>query len=93
MICNNLGVNEKGHLTFAGHDTVELAQKYQTPAYIMDENKNKSNPKQPGIKKVSAPPINGDKQKAAAKASPEKKEVKASSCLCIKNACKGSCGA
>ncbi len=39
MICNNLGVNEKGHLTFAGHDTVELAEKYQTPAYIMDENK------------------------------------------------------
>ncbi len=39
MICNNLGVNEKGHLTFAGHDTVELAEKYQTPAYIMDEEK------------------------------------------------------
>ena len=39
MICNNLGVNEKGHLTFAGRDTVELAEKYQTPAYIMDENK------------------------------------------------------
>lgn len=39
MICNNLGVNEKGHLTFAGHDTVELAEKYGTPAYIMDEQK------------------------------------------------------
>lgn len=39
MICNNLGVNEKGHLTFAGFDTVELAEKYQTPAYIMDEQK------------------------------------------------------
>lgn len=39
MICNNLGINEKGHLTFAGHDTVELAEKYGTPAYIMDENK------------------------------------------------------
>lgn len=39
MICNNLGVNEKGHLTFAGHDTVTLAEKYQTPAYLMDENK------------------------------------------------------
>lgn len=39
MICNNLGINEKGHLTFAGHDTVELAKEYQTPAYIMDEQK------------------------------------------------------
>ncbi|MBP9988303.1 MAG: diaminopimelate decarboxylase [Ruminococcus sp.] len=39
MICNNLGINGKGHLTFAGHDTVELAEKYGTPAYIMDENK------------------------------------------------------
>ena len=29
MICNNLSVNEKGHLAFAGHDTVELAEKYQ----------------------------------------------------------------
>ena len=38
MICNNLSVNEKGHLTFAGFDTVELAQKYGTPLYLMDEN-------------------------------------------------------
>lgn len=39
MICDNIGINEKGHLTFAGRDTVELAEKYGTPAYIMDENK------------------------------------------------------
>lgn len=39
MICNNISVNEKGHLTFAGFDTVELAQKYGTPLYLMDENK------------------------------------------------------
>jgi diaminopimelate decarboxylase len=39
MICDNLSINEKGHLTFAGHDTVALAQKYGTPAYIMDERK------------------------------------------------------
>ena len=39
MICDNLGINEKGHLTFAGRDTVELAEKYGTPAYIMDEEK------------------------------------------------------
>ena len=39
MICNNISVNEKGHLTFAGFDTVELAEKYGTPLYLMDENK------------------------------------------------------
>ena len=39
MICDNLGINEKGHLTFAGRDTVELAERYGTPAYIMDEEK------------------------------------------------------
>ena len=39
MICDNIAVNEKGHLTFAGYDTVELAEKYGTPLYLMDENK------------------------------------------------------
>lgn len=39
MICDNLSVNEKGHLTFAGYDTVELAEKYGTPLYLMDEGK------------------------------------------------------
>lgn len=39
MICDNLGVNEKGNLCFAGHDTTVLAEKYATPAYIMDERK------------------------------------------------------
>ena len=39
MICNNVTVNEKGHLQFAGFDTVDLAQKYGTPLYLMDENK------------------------------------------------------
>ena len=39
MICDNLSINEKGHLMFAGRDTVELAEKYGTPAYIMDEEK------------------------------------------------------
>ena len=39
MICNNISVNEKGHLTFSGYDTVELAEKYGTPLYLMDENK------------------------------------------------------
>ena len=39
MICDNISVNEKGHLTFAGFDTVSLAEKYGTPLYLMDENK------------------------------------------------------
>ena len=39
MICNNLSVNEKGHLTFGGKDTVELAQKHGTPLYLMDEDR------------------------------------------------------
>jgi len=30
-------VNEQGHLEIGGCDTVELAQKYGTPLYIMDE--------------------------------------------------------
>ena len=39
MICDNLSVNKKGHLIFAGFDTVELAEKYGTPLYLMDEEK------------------------------------------------------
>ena len=39
MLYDNISVNEKGHLTFAGYDTVELAAKYGTPLYLMDENK------------------------------------------------------
>ena len=39
MICNNLAVNEQGRLTFAGVDTVDLANKYGTPLYLMDEDR------------------------------------------------------
>lgn len=39
MICNNLNINEKGHLCFAGRDTVELAKEYKTPLYLIDEEK------------------------------------------------------
>lgn len=39
MICDNLAVNEKGNLCFADRDTTVLAEKYGTPAYIMDERK------------------------------------------------------
>jgi len=39
MICNNLSVNETGHLTFSGVDTVEMAKKYGTPLYLFDEDR------------------------------------------------------
>lgn len=39
MICNNLSVNEQGHLCLAGVDTTVLAEKYGTPLYLMDENR------------------------------------------------------
>lgn len=34
----HLSVNQNGHLTIGGMDTVELAKEFGTPAYIMDEN-------------------------------------------------------
>lgn len=43
MLCNNLSVSEKGHLLFAGRDTVALAEKYSTPLYVMDEEKIREN--------------------------------------------------
>ncbi len=39
MICDNLSVNAQGHLCFAGQDTVELASRYGTPLYLLDEAK------------------------------------------------------
>lgn len=40
MICDNLTVSKDGaHLQFAGVDTVKLAEKYDTPLYLMDEMK------------------------------------------------------
>ena len=39
MICNNLTVNEQGHLCLGGQDTVELAEKYGTPLYLLDEDR------------------------------------------------------
>lgn len=39
MICDNLSINQAGHLSFAGRDVTELAQKYGTPLYLLDENK------------------------------------------------------
>ncbi len=39
MLYSDVSVNEKGHLTLAGYDTVELAEKYGTPLYLMNEDK------------------------------------------------------
>ncbi|MBR2452648.1 MAG: diaminopimelate decarboxylase [Clostridia bacterium] len=43
MICENLGINHMGNLTLAGRDTVELAKKYQTPLFLMDEERIRKN--------------------------------------------------
>lgn len=37
FVTSSLGANEKGHLTVGGMDAVELAQKYGTPLYLLDE--------------------------------------------------------
>lgn len=37
FVSENLNVNEKGHLTIGGIDTVDLAAEYGTPLYVMDE--------------------------------------------------------
>ena len=37
FVSDNLTVNEKGHLAVSGVDTVELAEEYGTPLYVMDE--------------------------------------------------------
>lgn len=38
MLHKNLTVNKKGHLEISGCDAVELANKYGTPLYVMDES-------------------------------------------------------
>ncbi len=38
LLYNNLSVNDAGHLAIGGMDTVELARRFGTPAYIMDED-------------------------------------------------------
>ena len=43
MVCENIGVNDLGHLTFAKQDTVDLAKQYGTPAYLMDEDRIRYN--------------------------------------------------
>ncbi len=43
MLHTNMSANENGNLTFAGLDTVELAEKYSTPLYLLDENRVRDN--------------------------------------------------
>ena len=42
MLYSNLGINEAGHLTFAGYDTVVLADQYGTALLLMDEARIRS---------------------------------------------------
>lgn len=42
MIGNCLSVNREGHLEISGCDTVELAQQYGTPLYVMSEDEIRS---------------------------------------------------
>ncbi|MGI5897376.1 MAG: diaminopimelate decarboxylase [Oscillospiraceae bacterium] len=46
FVSRNLDVNEKGHLTIAGNDAVDLARKYGTPLYVMDEDLIRENCRQ-----------------------------------------------
>lgn len=43
MICDNISINSKGVLEFAGQSTVELANKYSTPLYLLDEARIRKN--------------------------------------------------
>lgn len=43
FICENINVNQQGNLTFAGRDVTELANKYGTPLYLMDEDRIRNN--------------------------------------------------
>ena len=39
FICDNINTNDAAHLTFAGLDTVELANEYGTPLYLLDTDR------------------------------------------------------
>ncbi len=42
FVMDSCSVNEKGHLTLGGADTVDMAKEYGTPLFLMDENKIRS---------------------------------------------------
>ena len=39
MLYDNLTINDRGHLTIAGHDTTELVREYGTPLMVLDEDR------------------------------------------------------
>ena len=43
FVSDCLDINERGHLTIGGADTVEIAKEYGTPVYVLDENAVRSN--------------------------------------------------
>ncbi len=43
MLSNNISVGDDGQLYFAGFNVAELAQKYGTPLYLLDENRIREN--------------------------------------------------
>ncbi len=43
MLYPDLSINERGHLTVAGYDTVVLAQKYKTALFVMNIDKFREN--------------------------------------------------
>ncbi|MBQ6569605.1 MAG: diaminopimelate decarboxylase [Clostridia bacterium] len=43
FVSDCLGVNEEGHLTIGGCDTVALAKRFGTPLYVMDEDQIRKN--------------------------------------------------
>ena len=43
MLYDNLSVNELGHLTIGGLDTVDLADRFGAPLYVLDEDQVRAN--------------------------------------------------
>ena len=43
MLYDNLSVNEQGHLTIGGLDTVDLADRFGAPLYVLDEDQVRAN--------------------------------------------------
>ncbi len=43
FVSDCLGLNELGHLTIGGVDTIDLAERYSTPLYVMDEEEIRKN--------------------------------------------------
>ena len=43
MLYDNLGINERGHLTIGGLDTTDLAEQFGAPLYVLDEDRVRAN--------------------------------------------------